>query len=121
MRAHRIQYSSVSQTHQHIDAVATNVDGEDARTAGASRYWPVAEVRQALARGDVFYTAAERRTAFVHPHTCLCGYQTITSDDDVPPDIELSRLPPAPQMKRSAALSWSTPFRSWRPARTGRA
>lgn len=77
-----------AQGHHHIVRVGTGT------LSGYSRLWTVAEVYQAMRRGDRFYTqgAKSGKVANVVAYTC-CGIQTLRSTPDSVTDNNLDYLP----------------------------
>lgn len=81
--------SGVSLHRAHIVTVGTGTSPDK-----ADKQWALAEVLQALARGDEFYTqgAQSGRVARVEKYVCACGRTTIRSSPDAVYDNNLDNM-----------------------------
>jgi hypothetical protein len=91
--AHRIvcvtKETQADSEHEHVVEVGLGTEA-----GRVTAYLSVAEVREAIDRGDTFYTAGGARQARVAKFDCSCGVQTLrTHADDTQLD-NLNRLPP---------------------------
>ena len=80
--------SPSAYTHGHITGVGVG------NASGWTHRYTVAQVREMIAQGWVFYTVSPStgRIAYVEPYTC-CGIQTIRSTPDAVKDNNLDNLP----------------------------
>lgn len=92
MSTYRIVCVDTEYPHRHILSVGTGTDPNK-----ASQKWTTAQVRQALADGDRFYTKSPSTgaEADVHSDDCPepgCSFKTIRSDADAVTDNNLDNL-----------------------------
>ena len=89
---HRIVCVNKEYTHSHITLVGTGTNAQH-----WDRTWTVKEVREALERGDRFYTvsASSGKAAWVRADNCRvagCTIKTIRSNPDAVTDNNLDNM-----------------------------
>lgn len=85
--------------HRHVPSVVTRPG-----RSGYEGNWTAAEVSDAIAQGDSFYTLSEStgKVAEIETYTCpICGQCWIRTDDQAVADNQLEALPHANGHARS--------------------